>query len=104
MTYNTTLNMWQYTFTTTDQLITPMIIFNNNAGSQTADLPLINQGIYNYNGHKDTMTNTNINNTYPDQPQPEYYTLQGIKTSADRLTPGIYICRQGTKITKILIK
>jgi hypothetical protein len=104
MTYNTTLNMWQYTFTTTDQLITPMIIFNNNAGSQTADLPLINHGIYNYNGHKDTMTNTNINNTHPDQPQPEYYTLQGIKTPADRLTPGIYIRRQGTKITKILIK
>ncbi len=104
MTYNTTLNMWQYTFTTTDQLITPMVIFNNNAGSQTADLPLINNGIYNHNGYKDTMTNTSINHTQPDLPQPEYYTLQGIKTPPDRLTPGIYIRRQGSQITKILIK
>lgn len=104
MTYNSALGMWEYSFTTNDQLVNPMVIFNNNAGSQTADLPLINHGIYNFNGYKDTMPNTDVNDIYLDNIEPEYYNLQGIKVPADRLTPGIYIRRQGTKITKILVK
>lgn len=104
MTYNSALGMWEYSFTTNDQLVSPMVIFNNNAGSQTADLPLINHGIYNFNGYKDTMPNTDVNDIYLDNIEPEYYNLQGIKVPADRLTPGIYIRRQGTKITKILVK
>lgn len=45
--------MWKISFTTTDNIITPMIIFNNGQGggsNQTADLALKNNGIYNYNG------------------------------------------------------
>ena len=45
--------MWEMSFTTTDNLITPMVIFNNGQGggtNQTADLELKNNGIYNYNG------------------------------------------------------
>ena len=45
--------MWEISFTTTDNLITPMVIFNNSQGggsNQTADLELRNNGIYNYNG------------------------------------------------------
>lgn len=34
----------------------------------------------------------------------EYYNLQGIRFSADQLRPGIYIRRQGTEVSKILIK
>ena len=104
MIYNSALGMWEYSFTTNDQLVNPMVIFNNNAGSQTADLQLINHGIYNFNGYKDTMPNTDVNDIYLDNIEPEYYNLQGIKVPADRLTPGIYIRRQGTKITKILVK
>jgi hypothetical protein len=81
-----------------------MIIFNNASGSQTADLQLVNRGIYNFNGYKNTMPGTDVNNATPDNTEPEYYTLQGIKLSADHLTPGIYIRRQGTKVTKILVK
>lgn len=34
----------------------------------------------------------------------EYYTVDGIRTDADRLTPGIYIVRKGTASRKILVK
>lgn len=34
----------------------------------------------------------------------EYYNLQGIRVNADNLTPGIYVRRQGTEVTKILVK
>ena len=34
----------------------------------------------------------------------EYFTLEGIRVSADTLSPGIYICRRGTSVSKILVK
>lgn len=34
----------------------------------------------------------------------EYYTLQGVRVSADNLTPGIYIVRQGNASKKVLVK
>ena len=102
MTYNSTLGMWEYTFTTNDQLMHPMVIFHNNAGHQTADLELINYGVYKFSGIYDTITS--VENTYLEPVEPEYYTLQGIRVPADRLTPGIYICRKGTKVTKIMVK
>lgn len=102
MTYNSTLGMWEYTFTTNDQLIHPMVIFNNNAGQQTADLELVNHGVYKFNGIHDTITS--VKNIYLEPIEPEYYTLQGIRIPTDRLTPGIYIRREGTKVTKIIVK
>lgn len=102
MTYNSVLGMWEYSFTTNDQLVNPMVIFNNNAGQQTADLKLVNYGVYKFNGIHDTITS--VENTFIEPIEPEYYNLQGIKVPADRLTPGIYIRHQGTKITKILVK
>ena len=47
--------VWVISFTTTDNLITPMIIFNNGQGggsNQTADLSFINNGIYEFDGYK----------------------------------------------------
>ena len=49
--------MWEMSFTTTDNLITPMVIFNNGNGNgtnQTADFALKNNGVYNYNGWKES--------------------------------------------------
>ena len=46
--------MWEISFTTTDNLVTPMVIFNNGQGggsNQTADLSLVNYGIYKFNGY-----------------------------------------------------
>lgn len=34
----------------------------------------------------------------------EYFNLQGVKVSADNLVPGIYILRQGSKTSKVLIR
>ena len=45
--------MWEISFSTTDNLVTPMVIFNNGQGggsNQTADLSLVNYGIYKFNG------------------------------------------------------
>lgn len=34
----------------------------------------------------------------------EFFNLQGFPVSASNLTPGIYVCRQGSKVTKVLVK
>lgn len=34
----------------------------------------------------------------------EYYSLSGVKVSGDNMAPGIYVRRQGSKTTKILVK
>lgn len=34
----------------------------------------------------------------------EYYNLQGIRVAADQLSNGLYVRRQGTKVTKVLVK
>ena len=47
--------MWEMSFTTTDKLVSPMIIFNNGqsgGSNQTADLVFVNNGIYEYDGCK----------------------------------------------------
>ena len=103
MTYNSTLGMWEYSFTTNDLLVRPMVIFNNASGAQTADLELVNYGIYNYNGLKQIST-TNTETIDANKTPTEYFTLQGIKVNAEHLHPGIYIRRQGSKTTKILVK
>lgn len=34
----------------------------------------------------------------------EYYNLQGIRVNADNMPAGIYIRRQGTAVSKVLVK
>ena len=34
----------------------------------------------------------------------EYFNLQGVKVSAENLTPGIYIRRQNGHVTKVYVK
>ncbi len=34
----------------------------------------------------------------------EYYNLQGVRVNADNLTPGIYVRRQGSQVSKVLVK
>ena len=48
--------MWEISFETTDSLVDPMVIFSNGysgSSNQTADLILINNGIYNFSGFTD---------------------------------------------------
>lgn len=56
MTMNSN-GMWEMSFTTTDNLTTPMVIFNNgesNGTNQTADFALKNYGVYTFNGWKES--------------------------------------------------
>lgn len=69
MTQNSN-GMWELSFTTTDALVQPMVIFNNGNGEQTADLSLVNNGIYTfsgYTGENGEGGNTGGNDT-PDTP------------------------------------
>ena len=34
----------------------------------------------------------------------EYFNIQGVRVNADRLVPGLYIVRQGSKTSKIIVK
>lgn len=43
-------DLYKVSFTTTDNLVKPMIIFNNGSGTQTSDFTAQNYGIYNQNG------------------------------------------------------
>jgi hypothetical protein len=47
---------------------------------------------------------TGIDNIAIDNAPAVYYNLNGIEVSADDLTPGIYLCRQGSKVTKVVIR
>ena len=47
---------------------------------------------------------TGIDDVEADTAAAEYYTLQGVRVDAENLTPGLYIRRQGTRATKLLIR
>lgn len=34
----------------------------------------------------------------------EYFNIQGVRVNADELVPGLYIVRQGSKTSKIIVK
>lgn len=56
-----------------------------------------------FNGNRDLsgIDSVTVDNT--DAPV-IYYNLQGHRVAADNLTPGIYVRRQGTEVSKILVK
>ena len=100
MTYNNEIGMWEKSFTTTDALVAPMVIFNNNKGNQTADLVLVNNGIYKFSGKTGEMSGIDtIIST--DTDIVEYYTLQGVRV--EKPEKGIYIKKQGSRITKVIL-
>lgn len=60
--------LWELSLQTGDNLISPMIIFNNGQGggsNQTDDFILKNQGVYDYNGWKETSGIDNISEVQP---------------------------------------
>lgn len=93
-----------YKVTVSETMTTPMIIFNNGSGTQTADLSWINNGCYNANGYIKTIMpeDSGIENIFPDDNNPiEYYNMQGIRVT--KPNKGLYIKKQGSKITKIIL-
>lgn len=52
-----------------------------------------------------TSTTSGINDINADLNAPvEYFNIQGMRVDADNMTPGIYVKRQGNKVSKILVK
>ncbi len=100
MTYDSQNQRWEISFTTSDILVTPMVIFNNGSGNQTADLTLSNYGIYNFNGFTG-QTASVIETVANDNTPIEYYNMQGIKVENPQ--KGIYIKRQGSHTTKVVL-
>lgn len=103
MTYNGELGMWEKSFTTTDSLVAPMVIFNNGNGgngNQTADLTLINNGIYNFNGKTGEISGIDSVVSSEDNPI-EYYNMQGVKVKNP--ANGIYIKKQGSHTIKVVL-
>lgn len=81
---------WVYIFTTTDKISKPMVIFNNGSGDQTADLPLVNNGIYDRTGCVGQAGVADIA-VDPDS-EAVYYNLQGIRV-AEPVSGNVYIVR-----------
>lgn len=55
---------------------------------------------------KSFVDNAGVNDIIADETNApvEYYNLQGVKVAADNLSNGIYIKRQGSKATKVVVK
>ena len=51
-------------------------------------------------GEKSGISDVEIDENVP----AEYFNLQGVRVNADQLVPGIYICRKGNNVTKVLIR
>lgn len=66
------------------------------------NVPLIVQGIKVFT-YTDTNNGAGVNDIVSDENAPvEYFNLQGVKVAGDQ--PGLYIRRQGSNVTKIIVK
>ncbi|MGM9860669.1 MAG: alpha-amylase family glycosyl hydrolase [Muribaculaceae bacterium] len=101
MSLDASTGYYKYTFSTDLDYTVLNVIFNNGSGSQTGDnVKIVNNGIYNVNGYSGTMSNIEI----IDQPTEEpviFYDLQG--RMVENPQSGMYIRRQGNRVTKVYI-
>ncbi len=93
-----------YKFTCTVTATNPkmMLIFSNNGANQTADLEFVNNGIYNNQGFVGMLSVDTITSD-DHQDIVSFFDLQGRRIEQPTM-PGIYIRREGDKITKILVR
>lgn len=68
---------------------------------QTLQYPGEAQG---YTGLAIDTTNVSVEAIELAEGDAEYYSLQGVKVSADALQPGIYVVRKGNKTAKVVVK
>ena len=114
---------WKYSFSTSDTLVNPMVIFNNGSGgtgNQTDDFPFVNNGYYDRNGKIKDVGSVNaislsskelvvVGRTISTQGSIAVYNAQGAQVAFgfDTITisaPGIYLVVAGDKASKIIVK
>ena len=72
------------------------VIFNNGGSSQTRNLEFVAGGSYDNNGP------TSVDTLTDEEAEVEYYTLQGVRVSEPK--SGIYVRRQGSKVSKVIVR
>ncbi len=78
---------------------------NNSLLRLWALVPLQGIGCWEFDGeHKSGVSNISMDSEDDVDNPVEYYNLQGIRVADDNLTPGIYIRRQGSKTSKVVIR
>ena len=96
--------VWKISFTTTDNLITPMVIFNNGQGggsNQTADLSLVNYGIYKYDGFTGQLGVEEVG--IDEVVEVSRYDIYGRKLSAPNIGINIVQYSNGS-VKKVIVK
>ena len=77
------------------------VIFNDGqVDNKTGELKFVNDALYNEKGA--TGNTSGIENVSVEEAAVEYYTLQGVRVSEP--VNGLYIRRQGNKLTKVIIR
>lgn len=99
-------NAWKYEFSTSDDMTGAQVIFNNGNsgnGNQTNDLPFENHGVYNRAGKIDTLSGINTVSTTDVAGEKIYFNMQGIMVENPQAGQ-LYIEKEGSKVSKVLIK
>ncbi len=94
--------LYKYTLTPTRALSGPQIIFNNGGnGAQTADLQLVDGGIYTPAGYEGLASG--VTTVAAPEASTVIYNLQGMPVGSDfeALPAGVYLIRRGTSVVKV---
>lgn len=103
LTVDSTTGYHRYSFACNSEAPKLMCIFNpgSNQG-KTADLELVNNGIYTAQGFSG-KTFAGVADVTADIAGGEFFTLQGVRVASPS-SPGIYICRKGAETRKFVVK
>ena len=95
--------MYKITVKVTDAEPDMKIIFSNGSGTQTSNLVLNHNGIYDHTGFTGSYLAGITDVKIAGEEAPVYYNLQGIRV--DEITVGgVYIRRQGNRADKVVVK
>ena len=101
MTFDSTTGYYKYSFTTLLDYTRLNVIFNSGPnGSQTGDMKIRNNGVYNSSGDTGITGIANITNDANDN-APVYFDLLGRRVTNPQ--NGLYMRRQGNRVTKVYI-
>ena len=103
MTFDNTVGYYRYSFDCDNDAPRLMCIFNPGGDNgKTADLELINHGLYNQQGYVRTLTDAVSDVTVSDEAPAIWYDLNGRRVNPATAAHGIYIRRTAGRAEKIV--